>query len=59
MGRGVVISVVKVAFFGKGNLSSSPHAGATESGTVFGPREEKIVIKDRTTIRLIHRDFIA
>jgi hypothetical protein len=59
MGRGVVIRVVKVAFFGNGILSSSPQAEELpKSGRGLGASEKKIAVIDKKTIRLIHREFI-
>jgi hypothetical protein len=61
MERGVVITVVKVAFFGNGSLSSSsPHADEPpKSGTNLGAKEKMIAVNDRKTIRPNHRDSIA
>jgi hypothetical protein len=59
MARGVVIRVVKVAFFGNGSpSSSSPHAeGPDKPGTNLDASEKEILINDRKTSRPIHRDF--
>jgi len=59
MARGIVIRVVKVAFFGNCGLSSSPQAeDPTKYGTDLSASEKKIAVNDRKTIRLIHRDFM-
>jgi hypothetical protein len=59
MARGVVIRVVKVAFFGNRSVSSSPQAEEPcKSGRDLGASENKRVANDRKTIRLIHRDFM-
>jgi hypothetical protein len=63
MRLGVVIRVVKVAFFGDGSLlSSSPQAEEPpKSGTGLGVGviEKKIPVNSRKTTRPNHRDFIA
>src|SRR5207245_1260738 len=59
MARGVVIRVVKVAFFGNGSLSSSPQAeDPCKFGRDLGASENMRIVNDRKTIRLIHRDFM-
>src|SRR5688572_16764249 len=59
MRRGVVIRVVTVAFFGNGNVSSSPQAERPRSGIDLGDTEKKMAANDRKTTKPIHRDFIA
>jgi len=57
--RGVVISVVNVASFGNGRLSSSPQAAdPCKFGSDLGANENRRVVNDMKTIRLIHRDFM-
>ena len=57
--RGVVVRVVKVASFGNGNLSSSPQADEPLNlGSDLGANENRRVVNDRKTTRLIHRDFM-
>src|SRR5215475_14457796 len=59
MARGVVMRVVKVASFGNGRISSSPQAEEPcKSGSDLGANENSRVVKDRKTIRPIHRDFM-
>jgi hypothetical protein len=54
-----VIRVVKVASFGNGSVSTSPQAEELcKSGRDLGANENRRVVNDRKTTRLIHRDFM-
>src|SRR5262245_23657422 len=57
--RGVVIRVVKVASLGNGSVSTSPQAeDPCKFGSDLGANENRRVVNDRKTTRLIHRNFM-